>query len=656
MKKFFGFIKGHKKLVIIGVILAAVVALVIYVKNLVGQAQSLLENTANSATTETIEVRDIINSVTATGRIVASEERTISATVTGVDIKELNVSVGDKVNAGDIICQLDGEELETQLAEAQTGKNADAGRTSIDLESSNRNLNDAITTRDIDAQRGVEDKNSAYNQYLSAADECAEAETDYNNASNEANNAKNKMNSAEAALNSAKSAKNGAPDATVLAAAEAEIATAKDAYNSTVSALESYRSSIGETTPSAVASFSATTTTTADIINEYSMTVSRNASLVATDCYTGDVPEVRAEIEARLSELSVKASAFEQALSKYNSVLSAPVEMNAAKKAEAEAAYAQAKAEYEAAKAKEESAKSIYEAKIKTVESQLDTYNRTLRSIDDMKRNDDMSVAARADSLKNSRLSASTATIGDDRTIRQIEDQLHSCVVTATIGGTVTAVNVIEGDTYMGGAIVTIEDTSKYEVAAQIDEFDIPSVSVGQSVIIKTNGTGSEELSGTVKSIAPHATADMSSSSVKYEVRITVDTPNDDIRLDMTAKIEIVNEKKEGVMTVPAEAIQKEEEDGREFVEILDSGRPIDSSKMLTDPTSVSEEDAKKLESGEVTYESHKVYITRGIEGDYYVEIIGDGIEEGQEVIVPNGGAYAEIGAYLEEAGVTGGF
>lgn len=654
MKKFFGFIKGHKKLVIIGVILAAVVALVIYVKNLVGQAQSLLENTANSATTETIEVRDIINSVTATGRIVASEERTISTTVTGVDIKELNVSVGDKVNAGDIICLLDGEELETQLAEAQTGKNADAGRTSIDLESSNRNLNDAITTRDIDAQRGVEDKNSAYNQYLSAADECAEAETDYNNASNEANNAKNKMNSAEATLNSIKNSPAGTPDATALTAAETEIVAAKESYNSTVSALELYRTSIGQTTPSAVVSFTASDT--AGIINEYSMTVSKNSSLVATDCYSGNAPEERAEIEARLSELSVKASAFEQALSKYNSVLSAPVEMNAAKKAEAEAAYAQAKAEYEAAKAKEESAKSIYEAKIKTVESQLDTYNRTLRSIDDMKRNDDMSVAARADSLKNSRLTASTATIGDDRTIRQIEDQLHGCVVTATIGGTVTAVNVIEGDTYMGGAIVTIEDTSKYEVAAQIDEFDIPSVSVGQSVIIKTNGTGSEELSGTVKSIAPHATADMSSSSVKYEVRITVDTPNDDIRLDMTAKIEIVNEKKEGVMTVPAEAIQKEEEDGREFVEILDSGRPIDSSKMLTDPTSVSEEDAKKLESGEVTYESHKVYITRGIEGDYYVEIIGDGIEEGQEVIVPNGGAYAEIGAYLEEAGVTGGF
>ena len=658
MKKFFGFIKKHKKLVILLAIVAAIAALIIYIVNIVGQAQNLLANTTNSASTEKIEVRDIVNSVTATGKIVAAEQRTISTTVTGVDVKELNVAVGDKVNAGDIICLLDGEELETQLADAQKSKNADAGRSSIDVEASNRNLNDAIVSRDIDAKRSEEDKNAAYNQYTSAADECAEAENDYNNAKNATSSAKNAMYDAQVALDNINKAGAGAPDATALATAKGEVVAAAGAYDSTVSSITTFLGTLpsAEVNAGVITSFDSADAEVTDFSNDYSLAVSKNANVVATDVYTGADSANRAEVEARLSELTVKATAFEQAVAQYNSVASAPAQMNETQKAAAEAAYAKAQAEYEAAKAKEESAKSIYEAKIKTVESQLDTYNRTLRSIEDLKRNDDMSVASRADSLKNSRISAGTATIGDDRTIRQIEDQLHSCVVTATIGGTVTAVNVIKGDTYMGGAIVTIEDTANYEVSAQIDEFDIPKVEIGQSVVVKTNGTGSKEFEGTVKSIAPHATAEVGTSGVKYEVRITINNPDEDIKLDMTAKIEIVKDKKEAALTVPAEAIQVDEEDGREFVEILDSGRPIDSSKMLTDPTSVSVEDQEKLKNGDVNYESHRVYITRGIEGDYYIEIIGEGLEEGMEVVVPNGGAYADINAYLEEAGATGGF
>lgn len=652
MKKVLEFLKKHKKLVIFLVIAIAVVALGVYITKTVKQAQELLTNSQNSASTEVIEKKDIVNSITATGHIVASQQRTISTTVTGVDVKELNVSVGDMVNAGDIICVLDGEELATQLSEAQIGRNADAGRSGIDVAASNRNLNDAITTRDIDAQRAKEDTDSAYSKLNDAAGECSEAENNYKDAKNATNNAKSKMDSAQSALDAAKKAKPKSVDDAVANAAKASVTSAADAYNTTVNSIGSYVAANSGT--STLKTIDTSKTEVAELAADYAMVSSNNTASVATDMYTGDDPVIRAEIEARLSELSVKAQAFEQAVSEYERIMSEPSAANEAKKAAAEAQLAQAKAEYEAAKAKEESYKSMYEAKVSSVEAANEAYGRTLRSVEDLKRNDDMTVAARVDGVNNSKINAGTATIGDDRTIRQIEDQLSSCTVTATISGMVTAVNVTAGEMYAGGAIVTIEDTSKYEVSAQIDEYDIPKVSVGQSVIVKTNGTGSTELEGVVKEIAPHATANPTSNEVKYEVRISILTPNDDIRLDMTAKIEIVNDKREGVLSIASEAIQKDE-DGKEFVEILDSGRPIDSSKMLTDPTSMSEEDIKAIQNGEATYESHKVYVTVGLAGDYYTEISGDGLEEGMEVVVPNNGAFSDIEELMNEVGAAGG-
>lgn len=68
----------------------------------------------------------------------------------------------------------------------------------------------------------------------------------------------------------------------------------------------------------------------------------------------------------------------------------------------------------------------------------------------------------------------------------------------APISGVITAVNAKAGDTYNGGALFTIEDVSAYEVSAEIDEYDIGKIREGQTVVIKTNGTGDEELKGTV--------------------------------------------------------------------------------------------------------------------------------------------------------------
>ncbi len=638
MKKFLEFVKKHKKAVIIIAIVAVVAVLAIKIAKSVKDAANLLAGMQSSASTEKIEERDIVNSVSATGTIVAVENRTYSTSVTGVKVKEVNVKVGDSVNPGDILCVLDEEDFEKQLADAKTMYNADSGRAGIDVQASNRGLNEAVTTRDIAAQRAEEDKNNAYQDFSSAADECQEAEDVYNDASKKASDAKDAMNKAKEELDAANKEGIGSVDATAIANAESE-------YTFEKTQLINY---IGELRTNGVLEASWTDDNKINEMADAGNILGITVSMI----YNGDDTDVINKISMSLDDINSKKNQFD---SIKNSAQSAHNSKVAAK----EAAYQQAKAEYEAAKATEESKKSIYDSKVKNVESLYDAFNQTVRNADDSKRNNDSAVASRVDSVKNSKLSASTATLSDSRNIESLEEKIEGCVVSSTIGGIVTKVDVTAGDLYAGGAMVTVENTSAYEVSAQIDEYDISKIKEGQEVVIKTNGTGTLELKGTVKSIAPHATASTNlqgnSSGVKYEVRVNVLTPCEDLKLDMTAKIEIICEKSEGVLAVPTEAIQ-EDEDGNFFVEILDKGEPIDTSKMLTDPESISKEDTEKLQSGEKNYESHNVYITKGLEGDYYTEISGEGLEAGMRIVVPNNGAFSDISQYMDEAGAMGGF
>ena len=641
MKKVLEFLKKHKKLIIILAVVAIVAAIAVKIDSTVNDAKNLLAGMQSSASTEKIEERDIVNSVTATGTIVAVENRSYSTSVTGIKVKEVKVEVGDKVNPGDILCVLDEEEFEKQLADAKTMYNADAGRAGIDVQASNRGLNEAVTTRDISAQRSEEDKNTAYQHFSSAADECQEAKDEYDDASGKAGDAKDRMKEAEEKL---ESARNKASKKLT----DEEKAAAIAPYNEELGRLEEYINNLMSEKPQEGAKIASDWKSNLEVNDGNCNINGVSVSMI----YNGDDADITGKITNSLSDLNSKWNDFQSALS-------AGANAKAAAVTAAEAAYQQAKTEYEAAKAAEESKESIYDSKVKNVESLYEAFNQSVRNADDSKRNNDSAVASRVDSVKNSKLSASTATLSDTRNIETLEEKIEGCVVSSSIGGIVTKIDVTEGDLYGGGSMVTVEDTSAYEVSAQIDEYDISKIKEGQEVVIKTNGTGTLELKGTVKSIAPHATASVgtqsSSSGVKYEVRVSVLTPCDDLKLDMTAKIDIICEKSEAVLAVPTEAIQEDEE-GNYFVEILDKGEPIDTSKLLTDPQSVSKEDTEKLQSGEKNYESHNVYITKGLEGDYYTEISGEGLEAGMRVVVPNNGAFSDISEYMDEAGAMGGF
>ncbi len=246
-----------------------------------------------------------------------------------------------------------------------------------------------------------------------------------------------------------------------------------------------------------------------------------------------------------------------------------------------------------------------YITQVESLEASLESLRKTG---EDTARANASTVQTTEESLRSAKISANS---GVDQTKHQIsiyEDQIEACTVTAPFDGIVTAVNVNPGDTYSGMGIATIEDVSKYVVKTEIDEYDIGKIKLGQKVKIKTNGTGDEILDGTVTFIAPRATL-TSVSGVTYSVEVTINTKNDMLRLDMTAKLSIILESVTNVLTVPYDAVYIDEEDGRSYVEVID-GRD---------------------DNGRIT---HRVYVKTGVANDYYVEIKSDELKEDTEIAV----------------------
>ena len=155
---------------------------------------------------------------------------------------------------------------------------------------------------------------------------------------------------------------------------------------------------------------------------------------------------------------------------------------------------------------------------------------------------------------------------------------------------------------------MTIQDTGALIVSAQIDEYDIADIQVGMKAVFKTDATRDEELNGEVIFVSPTPTAG-AGTDVTYEVKIAITSDTSRLRLGMTAKLNIIISETKGVLTVPYDAVQTDE-NGNDVVYI-------------------SEKDERGIPT------RRTVPVTIGAEGDYYVEIIGD-VKEGEEVQMPS--------------------
>ena len=147
-----------------------------------------------------------------------------------------------------------------------------------------------------------------------------------------------------------------------------------------------------------------------------------------------------------------------------------------------------------------------------------------------------------------------------------------------------------------------------------------------QEVTIKTETTGDDDMTGKITFVSPvpgvaattntdnSAQSTNATASNDYPIEITIDNPSDRLRIGMTAKVTIIESQVKDALTLPDNAVQTDT-DGNYYVEV------------------VTDEEAGTTQQINVTY---------GLKTDYYVQVEGEGLSEGMNVIVNDDSTYSD--------------
>ena len=250
----------------------------------------------------------------------------------------------------------------------------------------------------------------------------------------------------------------------------------------------------------------------------------------------------------------------------------------------------------------------------RALESAKDNYNTTVDATNRAIENAQLQVQL-------NRYKDSDSSTND--TLKSLREQLEDCVVTAPCGGVVTAVNVRVGD--INGdkvTIVTIEDTSSLKVVATVAEADILQLQEGMSAVVTASATGEEEIKGTVSRVVRVKEQSMDGQTAGgYSVEIALD--NSEFLVGMEAKVRVMIQEKGEVLAIPYDLIRYDD-NGDAYVLIAEG-------------------------NSDGTATAVKKSVTLGDEVDYYTEVTGGELQEGDRMIYDYSGMIVEGQTFAPE-------
>ena len=239
-------------------------------------------------------------------------------------------------------------------------------------------------------------------------------------------------------------------------------------------------------------------------------------------------------------------------------------------------------------------------------------------------------------SLEVARANMDSAEFGVDQaqaSLEEAEEQLDKTIIRAPIAGKVTRLNIEEGETVIigtmnnpGSLVLTISDLAVVEAVVQVDETDVPNLSVGDSATVQLDAFPGVPFSGRIteignSAILPPSASGSQQTAIDFEVVITLDKPSVELRTDLSATAEIVTDTRKGVVVIPIIALtirDREEVEGGE-----ESGSAPRPSGDFDDVEGVF-----VVNEGIVSFRE----VTIGIAGTEYFEVLS-GVSVGDSLV-----------------------
>ena len=235
--------------------------------------------------------------------------------------------------------------------------------------------------------------------------------------------------------------------------------------------------------------------------------------------------------------------------------------------------------------------------------------------------------------VQTSLLEAAEFGVGQaEAALDEAEDQLSKTVIKAPMSGRVTRLNVEEGETVIvgtmnnpGSLVLTVSDLSVMEVVLEVDETDVPEISLGDSAKVELDAFPELEFVGEVTEIGNSAIRPPSQSAgtgqtptIDFEVVVTLWDPPAELRPDLSATAEVITETRTNELSIPIIALTLREQDQVE--ETDGNGRDGKSSEPV--------EGVFVVADGMAVFTQVEV----GIAGEEYFEVIS-GLALGDSVV-----------------------
>lgn len=198
-----------------------------------------------------------------------------------------------------------------------------------------------------------------------------------------------------------------------------------------------------------------------------------------------------------------------------------------------------------------------------------------------------------------------------EASLKQLEEQLGYTTILAPMDGVILSRDVEIGDAVssilvLGSTatlLMTEGDVNEVYVDGKVDEADIAHVYMGQPARIKVESFRDRTFNGKVTKISPMGVE--KDNVTTFEVRVSINNPGGELKALMTANAEILLDEHKGVLTVPENAVN------------------YDNQKNA----SVEVPDRKQKEG------TRKVPVTVGLSNGSVTEIVS-GLSEGDQVVL----------------------
>ena len=259
---------------------------------------------------------------------------------------------------------------------------------------------------------------------------------------------------------------------------------------------------------------------------------------------------------------------------------------------EAESRYANAESQYKTALKRLESQQETVNSQDKTIATRKSaianrnltlTYQemnldklREMRNAEEEERNLQLQIAQTRldeilDTLDNekavteqSKVSAQANLLRRRSSLKNQEEQLEWTTIKAPMAGTVTLLEIEEGEIVTSGRsafsqsppLMTIADLSKMVVKTYINEVDMERLRLNQRASIKVDAYKDTPYEGRVAEISP--SGEERDNIITFEVMVEVVGSPSELRPGMSADVDVITYEEKDVLMLPIDAVQEE--------------------------------------------------------------------------------------------------